>query len=532
MGKSKSPARQNWLHRFLVFLVLLGFLTLVVQISALLGRSGEQLTASARLRRAISQRIPWRHRSNNHSELQSVNELQPVSNELQQFGAEPTPVADTGDDEVSDENLLHLSLLHERCVADTDAILPWQFGSPNHQLPNTTASNPEVVIHQNDSNLLQKLKQCPDVDIYLPNHLHGNGYCEDAVAYTKYLNSRLLPMWALQVKMYDPELQREVDYFDLCPKTPMIFFNHYWDDVPSMPRWPENKPIYLMPNIEMIELTPEFYWRVNVVLCKTQICFDRVTKWYEQEGNPRNTEVFYTKHTSSDQAQFARKRLGEDAIAPKDFSNVKFLHTPGTSIWKGTRAVLECWTSMAGLPPLDVYIDESAYNYMMPPPFQTKLNHSRSPVNVHLGMVERSEFSKITAEAAFFMCPSRSEGYGHYINQARASGAVVVTTGAAPMNELINSREMGVLVQARRQHDDRMLLGGNFKGEHGLKNVQGLIAAFSPYHLCHTVLAMIKTTTPEQRAAMGANARRQYHEDTKFFAETMQELREFARNGR
>jgi glycosyltransferase involved in cell wall biosynthesis len=156
---------------------------------------------------------------------------------------------------------------------------------------------------------------------------------------------------------------------------------------------------------------------------------------------------------------------------------------------------------------------------------------SRSPVNIHLGMIEREEFTKLTAEAAFLMCPSRSEGYGHYINQARASGAVIVTTDAAPMNELITSREMGVLVQARHQQDDRMLLGGKFKGEHGLKRVGGLIAAFSSYHLCQTVLAMVKATTPEQREAMGERARRQYHEDTMFFAAAMQELREFARNG-
>ncbi|KAG7377144.1 hypothetical protein PHYPSEUDO_012079 [Phytophthora pseudosyringae] len=502
MATSKSAQRQHWLLVFLVFLVALGVLTLVVQIASL---PGDQVTGSARLRRAVGQR-----RSNRSDELQQQE-----------------PAAD----DVSDEDRLHLSLLHERCVSDTDAALPWQFGSPGHQSPHATASNSELVMHENDTDLLQQLKQCPDVDVFLPSHLHGNGYCEDAVAYAKYLQSRLLPLWALQVKMYDPELGREVDYFDLCPKTPMIFFNHYWDDVPSLPRWPQDKPIYLMPNIEMIELTPAFYWRVDAVLCKTHICFDRVTKWYEQEGNPRHAEVFYTKHTSSDQAQFARKRLGEQAIAPKDFAEVKFLHTPGTSIWKGTRAVLDCWTSTKGLPPLDVYIGESAYNYMMPPQFQKRLNVSRSPVNIHLGMVERSEFTKITAEAAFLMCPSRSEGYGHYINQARASGAVVVTTDAAPMNELIPSREVGVLVQARHQKDDRMLLGGKYKGEHGLKNVNGLLASFSSYQLCQTVLAMVKSTTPEQRKAMGANARRQYHEDTKVFAQAMQELREFARNG-
>ncbi|KAH7472458.1 uncharacterized protein KRP23_9451 [Phytophthora ramorum] len=507
MSRTKSP---NWLHRPLVALLALGLLTLVVQISSLLGRSGDQLTGSSRLRRAIKNiAIPWRHRSSNRS-----HHLETVAEAV---------------DEVSDDDLLHLSLLHERCVADTGAVLSWQFGSPGHQSPNATASNPEVLMHRNDSDLLQKLRQCPDVDVFLPHHLHGNGYCEDAVAYAKYLNSRLLPLWALQVKMFDSELGRDVDYFDLCPKTPMIFFNHYWDDVPSMPRWPKDKAIYLMPNIEMIELTPEFYWKVDAVLCKTQVCYDRVTRWYDQEGNPRNAEVFYTKHTSSDQAQFARKRLGEDAITAKDFSDVKFLHTPGTSIWKGTRAVLECWTSTAGLPPLDVYIDESAYAYMMPTQFQVKLKFSRSPVNVHLGMIERSEFTKLTAEAAFFMCPSRSEGYGHYINQARASGAVIVTTDAAPMNELIPSRDKGVLVPARFQKDDRMLLGGKYKGDHGLRGVSGLVAAFSSYHLCKSVQEMVKLTTAEQRAAMGAKARTQYHEDTKYFANEMQELRKFAR---
>ncbi|OWY99529.1 Homebox and aldo/keto reductase [Phytophthora megakarya] len=356
MAKLKSSRKQHWLHRVLVFLVALCFLTLMVQMSTM------SELGSTRLRRAMSLRIPWRH----------PNKLE----ELQQ-----EPVAD----EVSSEDLLHLSLLHERCVVDVDAALPWQFGSPGHQFDNATASNSHVMMHENDTDLLQKLKQCPDVDVYLPNHLHGNGYCEDAVAYAKYLNSRLLPMWVLQKKMHDPELG-EVDYFDLCPKTPMIFFNHYWDDVPTMSRWPSNKPIYLMPNIEMVELTPEFYWKVDAVLCKTQVCFDRVTQWYEQEGNPRNAEVFYTKHTSSDQAQFARKRLGEDTIAPKNFSRVKFLHTPGTSIWKGTRHVLDCWTSTADLPPLDVYIGEDAYNYMMPPTFQRRLNFSRSPVNIHMGM--------------------------------------------------------------------------------------------------------------------------------------------------
>ncbi|KAE9039799.1 hypothetical protein PR001_g7355, partial [Phytophthora rubi] len=197
----------------------------------------------------------------------------PLSPTLRRHGTDADFVdAHNTEWEVSEEDLLHLSLLHESCVTDTNAVLPWQYGAPGHHRPNGVATNPHEVIHEDDPDLLQKLRQCPDVDIFLPIGLHGNGYCEDAVAYAKYLKSRLLPLWALEVKLFDPEVGHEVDYYDLCPTTPMIFFQHYWDGVPSSPRWPDQKPVYLMPNIEMVELTPEHHWRVDVVLCKIKVC--------------------------------------------------------------------------------------------------------------------------------------------------------------------------------------------------------------------------------------------------------------------
>lgn len=156
-------------------------------------------------------------------------------------------------------------------------------------------------------------------------------------------------MWVFETKMFDPIAGKEVDYFDLCPTTPVIFFNHYWEGLPAHPRWPNGtaKPLYLMPNIEMYELSEDHLWRADAVLCKTRVCHERVTKWYAQEGNPRDTKVFYTKHTSSDQAAFARRALGtssssaanatssgngtvDPVIAAKDFETVKFVHTAGT----------------------------------------------------------------------------------------------------------------------------------------------------------------------------------------------------------
>ncbi|KAG6961664.1 hypothetical protein JG687_00007588 [Phytophthora cactorum] len=255
----QDPALQ--LRGFLLDIVGLCALTLVLE-SSLLGVSdvadGDSLS--------VNFGIAW------HEDDETANDL-------------PAWVESEDDIEVLIADRLHLSLLHE-------------------------AYNDYELI--NDSNLSERLRCCPGVDIFQPFGLRGNGYCEDAVAYAKCTS-------VLGTKFYDETLGREVDYYDLCLKTPMIFFNHYWDGVPESPRWLKDKPLYLMPNIEMIELTLSHYWRVGVVLCKTHVCNDSVTRRHEENGNPRNTNVFITKHTSSDQAEFARQRLGNDSIAPKDF---------------------------------------------------------------------------------------------------------------------------------------------------------------------------------------------------------------------
>jgi hypothetical protein len=428
-------------------------------------------------------------------------------------------------EEVTPDDLYHLSLLHGACIAHKDAIVSWEFGAPGpHQ--DDEEHSLATLIHEDDPDLLQKLKQCPDVDLFLPSGVRNNGYCEDTMAYTKYLKTRLLPLWALTKKMHDPELGRDVDYFDLCPKTPMLFFQHYWEDIPSSPRWPKEKKMYLMPNIEMWELDESHFWRVDVVLCKTRICEERVNKWYEQQGNPHNAKVLYTKHTSSDQASYARRKLG-DEVKPKNFSDVRFIHTVGGSYWKGTRQVIECWLSRPNFPPLDLYIHKWAYDGMFKGSYEKRIPQSQ--IRLTTDEVDATTFTKAIAESSYFLCPSQMEGYGHYMNQARASGGVIVTTDMDPMKELIENDDMGLRVKARAGHDRNIFLGGTSKKRLGLRGVSGMVAYFSSSDLCSTVEHLLDDISIDERKDMGENARRQYHKDTKFFEQAMLELRLLAR---
>ena len=58
----------------------------------------------------------------------------------------------------------------------------------------------------------------------------------------------------------------------------------------------------------------------------------------------------------------------------------------------------------------------------------------------------QDQFNRLQNECLIHICPSTYEGFGHYINEARSCGAVVVTTDAAPMNELI-TEDIGFLVE-------------------------------------------------------------------------------------
>ncbi|ETV95147.1 hypothetical protein, variant 1 [Aphanomyces invadans] len=411
-------------------------------------------------------------------------------------------------------DILHLNNLNEVCFHEKEAIISYGY--------NSTAVDTSLTLHSTTDHaiLIQFLSQCPDVDIYLPPGLRNHGYCEDGMAYVKFLKTRVLPRW-----VFDIELQHQgktIKYFDLCPHTALLFMNHYFDGIPDLADFPPDKKIVLMPNVEMYELKASHYHRADYVLAKTYDGYQRITAWYDREGNPRRTKVFYTQHVSSDPTQAAR-RSPTVQIAPRDFSNLRFFHANGHSTEKMTYQLLECWSRRPDFPRLDVYSmddhSKKAFDRFFKDKPVTNLRYNWGQD------VDVVEFGKLMAEVPVILCPSGMEGFGHYINQARASGALVATTDAAPMNELIDA-ESGVLIDGNLWTADapkQVMAQGYRIFREGLFR-EGMEYMVHPENICAAVDAIL-ALTPTERAERARRGRQRYLDQFQYFRTQMHAFR-------
>ena len=128
----------------------------------------------------------------------------------------------------------------------------------------------------------------------------------------------------------------------------------------------------------------------------------------------------------------------EDRLLPDVPRKQAFFHGPGRSGNKGTAALLELWASHPEWPTLTVVWRRK------------RVDTSDLPANVRLVRehLDDGAYRRLQNEHRFHLCPSQTEGYGHYIAEAMSCGAVVVTLDAEPMNELVTD-ERGVLVSAQ-----------------------------------------------------------------------------------
>jgi Glycosyl transferases group 1 len=221
---------------------------------------------------------------------------------------------------------------------------------------------------------------------------------------------------------------------------------------------------------------------IDWVLCKTMSAFEAFS------GSGRNRR--YLGFTSPD-------KLSQDVARPAE---IMCLHIGGASLEKGTAAVVEAWRRRPDWPRLLVIGNRKNYVGGPGPLMETPLVANIEWVDRYVDAIELKKYQNA---CVVHVCPSEAEGFGHIIVEGMSCEAVVITTDGAPMNEIV-SNDRGFLARASGTEHMR-------RGTRYLVDVEDLNCQID------RVLAM----QPDQRRALGKNARRWYLSQRDAFGSAM-----------
>jgi glycosyltransferase involved in cell wall biosynthesis len=209
--------------------------------------------------------------------------------------------------------------------------------------------------------------------------------------------------------------------------------------------------------------------RLDVLLCKTPSAVQAF------DGVPVARHM--VSFTSPD-----RRIPGFERSGP-----IRCLHLSGQSALKGSEAVVEAWSRHPEWPELIVVRRARRYGTEDAPPLRQLPN-----VRYLTERLSDAELRTLQNTCEVHVIPSQAEGYGHVIGEAMSCAAVVVTTDAPPMNELVTA-ERGVLIRVARSEPMR-------RSTRNYVDVADL----------ETKLDGVFAMSPQCRAALGQNARAWY----------------------
>ncbi|KAJ3397186.1 hypothetical protein CcCBS67573_g05596 [Chytriomyces confervae] len=316
------------------------------------------------------------------------------------------------------------------------------------------------------------------------------GHCMDLVLYVFYAGARLSPV-------YDKATLEQK--LEKCPKSTYLHTEE--NMIPYFFKQHAIVRNFMMPNLEWMGLhgnyTETTLVQTHTVLCKTRVCHKYVEQFVKENlGNSTNRgpRVLYVAHSSND------KLAGTsfNHVRTQDFNT--FFHSYGYSTAKSTPQILECWMQHPEWPKLVVIGNR--------PDFVKITKQIEARENIELkSRIEPNEMKQLQLSNGVHLCPSTAEGYGHYINEARSLGALLVTTDFPPMNEFAKDDFSGVLVEPTDPfHLDWQTFGAKNRPTQ---------AHVRPNEICTAVERVIKMSK-QQKQTMGMRARKGYVEDSEF----------------
>lgn len=305
------------------------------------------------------------------------------------------------------------------------------------------------------------INTCYPIEISTSQSGRSMGHCSDFLLFVYYADARLSPQ-------YNQETYQK--HVKNCPQTTYIH-----GEFPIDVLFELRQRNLWMPNVEQVDKRQEYLiGKTTLFLAKTMKSY-RVLKSY-LINHDLNIPITLSSHSSPD------PMFQNNINVEQNFNT--FYHGNGHSGLKSTRELIKCWERNPDLPTLTVVGN----------------NQQVVADNIqYFSDLSISEVRKLQKMNGIHICPSVREGFGHYINEARGMGALVLTTDFGPMNEFVDDRS-----GLRVKHE------GVIHESHQLfDNVQVKI---TPENICGAVKALLEIPY-ELRETMGMNGREEFERD-------------------
>ncbi|KAF1331414.1 hypothetical protein FI667_g4304, partial [Globisporangium splendens] len=265
-------------------------------------------------------------------------------------------------------------------------------------------------------------------------------------------------------------------------------------------QFPQDKAIWMMQNVEFFDRHELKNPTVGVMIVKNRIGLKKVLEY--RHRHQLSYSVFYTKHTSADVYQPEIER---------DWTS--FLHLAGWSPFKNTRVILVAWSKHPEWPKLVLRVIKADICQWIEDTFGKEDEWRLANVDYKCGSEPLDMKNELQNRIGLHLCPSETEGFGHYINEARSVGALILTSNAAPMNELVDEKS-GVLVG--KPHEWWWQTKGDLFMPLAQVDIEDIEQG----------VEQILLMSIEERQRMGRRARSKFLEDRTYYLNAMTALEE------
>lgn len=233
-----------------------------------------------------------------------------------------------------------------------------------------------------------------------------------------------------------------------------IFLEHIYESalkygktnifVPNI-EWCNNKDYQCLMNDQSIQ-----------IFAKTVSSLNQLSKF-----NIKNTVVF-TSWTS------------KDMYNPEILEEPSCLHVKGISKYKNSQILLDTWLEHPELPLLHIvhYGVENSNGYLkLDKPIKISSN-----IILYQYKVPENTLKYLMNKCKYHICPSYSEGWGHYIVEGMACNKTIITTDLAPMNEHIKDKNKLININTKNIKNINMGYGATLESSDLVHTIKHMLS--------------------------------------------------------